>query len=499
MPKKITESQDQGNAGEQAFADWAAKMHWYPTKLVPDAGIDYVCQIRGERISASTSVMPGHLLNVSVRSTVEDSDSVKIDRSDAELIFSTASPMVFALVRRAPLGQADQIAIRVCDEAFVAEIEHFLRSTKNTHTLHFSDAMTNPCEIQENVEQLFIQPHRPMIARIRAEFRLNGLLQGPHAEILHTELGTVMYIHSEDLESQTIVSQNVDLESAIQDIGINVVFTPRSLIPPHGMRETGPSAGGRVAMPEERVDQPHAMESTGEELTGFPRIRAQIEKELSLWNYDLALTSAEQLESEMQKGQIGTDAVPPEILFLLARVHVIHGETEDAESAYHITQANEFLTRIDKFLSTTPSSELSEDVGALRGAIENIENGPDAALAFLADYTNPYAVRIRLAMFVNKQELDNALSLIEGRSLHLSWCDLGTTVFAAKGRVEDAMAVVKWAKEHDQSGKYPQCVVRLADALMGIALADQEPGRNILPYYLSDEERIKVREVIEVL
>jgi hypothetical protein len=66
-------------------------MGWYPTKLTPDHGIDFVCQIRGDCIGKKSSEMPGKTLNVSVRLTTDDSDTVIIDRIDAELFFSTSS------------------------------------------------------------------------------------------------------------------------------------------------------------------------------------------------------------------------------------------------------------------------------------------------------------------------------------------------------------------------------------------------------------------------
>ena len=72
MPKQISDSQDAGYVGENEFRSWAAKMGWYPTKFEPDQGIDFVCQIRGDRIDKRSSEMPGKTLNVSVRSTTED-------------------------------------------------------------------------------------------------------------------------------------------------------------------------------------------------------------------------------------------------------------------------------------------------------------------------------------------------------------------------------------------------------------------------------------------
>ncbi len=252
-------------------------------------------------------------------------------------------------------------------------------------------------------------------------------------------------------------------------------------------RTAEPSAPGRGALFDE-------IESL--DVLALP---GRIQQELAVWNNNAAGHLVERLEHVIQASQIGACSILPELFFLIARVHVICAESKDEEAERHVALAKDFLRRIDEVLSMSPNAELTADIEALRGSIENIENGPDAALARLADRTNPYAIRIRLAMHLNKQDLDEAVGLIEGRTLHLSWCDLATTVFAAKDRREDAAAVVKWTGEQDDRSKYPQCVVRLADVLLARALANQKSGRNILPQDLSIGERTKVREVLDIL
>ena len=169
MTKKVSDSQDAGYWGENEFRSWAAKMAWYPTKFDPDHGIDFVCQIRGDRKGKKVSEMEGKTLNVPVRSTTEDSDTVIIKRSDAELFFSGSSPTVLALVRRAPLGRAGEVAIKFLDEQFITELDEFLRGTAKTHTVHFSEAITDPGEIQQRVKKLFKQSYVDTIARLRTE------------------------------------------------------------------------------------------------------------------------------------------------------------------------------------------------------------------------------------------------------------------------------------------------------------------------------------------
>ena len=109
MSKRISDNQDAGYIGEEDFRLWATKMGWYPTKLDHDHGLDFVCQLRGERISGKSSEMPGKMLTVSVRST--DGDTITITRDDAELLLRTGTPMVFAIVRRGSMDELGKIAV----------------------------------------------------------------------------------------------------------------------------------------------------------------------------------------------------------------------------------------------------------------------------------------------------------------------------------------------------------------------------------------------------
>lgn len=236
-----------------------------------------------------------------------------------------------------------------------------------------------------------------------------------------------------------------------------------------------------------------------EKLETADDIVGEIRSQLSVWNNDAALLLAARLEEQL-KG-IEDSACPRllEYLFLIARVHVIRAEKKDQESPAHIEQANGFLSQIDARLAASPRPALAADVNALRGSIENLQNGPEPALRFLADRDDPYAIRIRLAMYLNKQDVDGAVRLIEGKPPHFRWCDLGVTAYAAAGRRNDALALVNWAGKQDDRSKYPQCVVRLADASLVRALANQKPGKNVLPQDLCGTEQVAVQQVLRDL
>ncbi|MCD4721601.1 MAG: tetratricopeptide repeat protein [Desulfobacula sp.] len=226
---------------------------------------------------------------------------------------------------------------------------------------------------------------------------------------------------------------------------------------------------------------------------------AEIRNQISVWNNDTALLLSERLDDQL-KG-IEDDACPRllEYLFLIARVHIIYAENKDTESTEHIDKAKDILTRIDSHFASSPRPTIAADVRALKGSIKNLENGTNSALKFLLGHDDPYSIRIRLAMYIRKQDLDKAITLIEGRPPHLRWCDIAITVYVIAGRRGDALELVKWVDKQKDRIKYPQCVVRLADASLVKAISELEPGKNILPQDLSETERLSVQEVLNDL
>jgi len=225
-------------------------------------------------------------------------------------------------------------------------------------------------------------------------------------------------------------------------------------------------------------------------------IIAEIRAQLAVWNNDAALLLSCRLDDHLRDFEVSTCPRLLEYLFLLARVHVIRAEKKDQEALAHIKKANDFLTQIEAHLEVSPQPALAAEVNALRGSIENLTSGSEAALQFLADLDDPYAIRIRLAMHLNKRDINEAIELIEDKPPHLKWCDLGVSAYIAADRRHDAMALVDWAKEQGDRSKYPQCVVCLADASLVRALANQKPGKNILPKDLCDAEREAVQQVL---
>ena len=476
------------------------KLGWYPTKFEPDHGIDFVCQIRGDRIGKQSSEMTGKTLHVPVRSTNEDSDTVIIDRNDAELFFSTSGPMVFAIVKRAPIGQASQVAIKFVNEQFIRELDTFLRSSAKTHSVHFSEAITDTQEIKVKVEELFQRPYMPEIARLRAELRLGEIINEPRVEMIYTESGPIACVHSKDIASQPEILQRSELAEAIHDLPIKVVFTPFSLISPHNARPLNAQIGfslsssegfGYIQLPERTVFI--------RQLSDVSRTMGQIQHELTLWNYDTAFAFAEIAEHDLISSGFANNPSVSELLFLLARVHVICAEKRTSETKAHIRQAKIFLSQIENISKTPDKGPLVADIEALRGSIKNLEEGTNAALRYLAKQKGPYAIRIRLAILLKKSKLEKALALIKNIPPDERWCELATQAYVLKDRIDKAENLVEWAATQQDPAKYVHCILHFADALLARALTRHKIGNEIHPDDLSADDRTNVRVVLDTL
>lgn len=516
MSKKVSDNQDQGYVGEDEFRSWASKMGWYPTKLDQDHGIDFVCQIRGNRAGKRSSEMPGKTLNVSVRSTTDDSDSITIHRDDATLLLSTNTPMVLALVRRAPLDQAGQVAIKFPDEDFIKELDAFSQSSAETHQVRFSEAVIDRCKIEYKVDKLFKEPYADRMARLRAKLRLQGLVTEPHVEIVHTDQGTYAVVRSRDLPSIADISQRSDIANALRDIDMPIHFAAFSLSLSHRVEVTG-ATGKQFNIASDGLAPAFALDTTnklsrGDYQVGInERIRDSsasahidvlalndhIHEELAVWNYDKALVLTRKLETAFDSGMLTAELVVPSLLILLARVHIIQAETNRSPSD-HIERAKALLTQAEKLLSGNDGEQLA-DIEALRASIDNQERGAGIALSRLEGRQDPYAVRIRIAILLKQQRVKEAMQVIDGLQLHERWCELATTVYAVNDRAEKAQEIVIWAASLHDRTRYPQCVVRLADALLVRSLARHKENKNIPPRDLSDEEREKLLHVAETL
>jgi hypothetical protein len=491
MPKKKHDRQQDGYEGEDFFQFWATKnMQWIPQKPTRDLGIDFICQLPGNRTESNSSEMPGTLLSVLVRSVKSDSKSVSIDQNEAELFFSTNAPMILALVRRTQNG-IDEVAIRFPDRKFIEEMDGFLKSKFKTHKVKFSEAITDIKDIHQNLDQLLRQPYEVYIKHLLDETQLKKYSQELKVESLYTEEGHQTFVYPQNRVIYDKITQNTELQKLLIDRNLKLIPFSFSAIKVTEAIESE-KFSNFLKSAQLSAEQNNQIQNT---IFATEKIRA----ELSVWNYQNAYIIAQALYQNIENKKIFNIPNLPEFYFLLSRVYVISAERQKSKTKKHIDNAKFLLAQIESMPSFANNIELKEDIKALRGSIINLEKGPDATLAFLAEQTNPYAIRIRLAMLLKKQDLDGAIALVEKQPLNIWWCELAVAAYTHKDRLEEAEKIIKWAAIQKDSSKYPPCIINLADALFARSLAGHEKGKGILPHDLSKQERYNIHKVVETL
>ena len=222
---------------------------------------------------------------------------------------------------------------------------------------------------------------------------------------------------------------------------------------------------------------------------------ARIRDEMEAWNFDKAGRLASQLESEFAAGTSPERLIIPGAFVLLARAHVNHAEVHSADVAHDIQQAERLLDQAGSLLAITDVDRFAE-IRALKASIAVLRNNVDSALALLSDHSDPYAIRTRTALFLNKQKYVEAMSVIEGLEPHARWCDVAVPVYALNGQLEKAQLLLRWAAGLPDRSRYLQCCVRLAEVMLSRAIAGQPKGAEVLPVTVTASEREQLAPVL---
>ena len=474
MSKKSSDNQTAGDFGEVEFQRWATLMGWHPGKIVPDHGLDFLCQVPGARAGSKSMEMPGLLLTASVRSTSSHAKSVKITRSDAQLLFSTNTPMVFALVRRGDDGGLGEVAIRFPDETFIRELDSFLRSGKQYHQLRFDEAVTDKCKIEYDARRLFNESHAERRTRLLAELRIAHLLPEPHVEIVLSETGSCAVVKSSAFRVEHNYTVPPGVQAVLTDLGFSVIH----YLPPdqsHMSTSVGPeehvlhqsvvSISSAIIPSEQRgsdICGHVSLEAERRKIPGhdvepapvFERIRNY----LSVWDNGAALDLAEQvLQGLKSHGSLSSAE-----LILLARVYIARGEDRGGE--------DEGLERAEHLLDQASRESHNEDAGseirALRASLIYLRDGLDTALVALKDDYSPYATRTKAALLLNHGKLAEGHAVIASLAPHERWCDVAVAIHAQLGNFDDALRFVKWSSELRDRSRHLQCSVKLAEATL---------------------------------
>ncbi len=462
MTKRISRNQDAGNRGETDFQAWASQMGLYPTKITPDHGIDFVCQIRGEFTEELSAEMHGDFLAVSVRSTTQDSDIVKIDRNDAKLYFTASSPFVVAIVKRADELAREKVAIKFLDTIFIEELANFLLGQHKSLTLHFSKAVSAKDEIHKKIDEILESIYKIQIGDQIAEIINNKGMKTTK----DTKKSSIKYTKYDTKKRELLRELRLEIKEATNNIE------------------------GTYSTDERKIENTTVIMET--ESGNIKELEKLIKSELELWNYGNAAELAFQLEQSLLDC-IGENSISLATAIVLARAYVTFAEFKESDTEKLIARAGNILDR-----NTEAEGNRSEqnEVRAINASIKSIGGFFDAALDMLNGFTDPFSMRARLALLVRQKKFKEALSYIEKESIHIHWCDLAVVVYMHMDLESRAKRLIDKNILKKRHVKRMQCIIRYANETMAILLLKHGSRAQ---YHLDDLDREKVLITLNVM
>lgn len=249
----------------------------------------------------------------------------------------------------------------------------------------------------------------------------------------------------------------------------------------------------RTFTPRER------MQRSGDLKDNVRRCLLDMRGALAVWNYEQAEKHATVFESLLARNTKNlSDQIVIDGTVLAARAHINRAETAGLHVASHIEHAHVLLRQAVERVGRSASERLDE-ILALEASVENLKKGPASAIALLEGRNDPYAIRARTALLLNQRKTGEAMRAVEGLDPHERWCDVAVTAYALNDQMAKAKAIVQWAASLSNRSHYAQCVVHLADAMIGRALVGHAQGANILPSEVSPPEREKLEAVVETI
>ena len=226
-------------------------------------------------------------------------------------------------------------------------------------------------------------------------------------------------------------------------------------------------------------------------------IATQIKEELSVWNNEKAFHLSKELKKVIDT--VGNWPNLFDYLFLIARVNLVYLRDEEDDYSIQVDFAAELLDQLEVRVKESSNQDLLADIYALKASIIKHREGFDSAIKYLSDLNDSYAIRMRLTMHLSVENAERAVSIIEELPLDLKWCEFAVAAYAALGRTEDAFNIIEWSRRESALNKYPQCIVRFAQAGLAYAVRQKDQEMHINPQELSEDELANIRILSKAL
>ncbi|MBN1517284.1 hypothetical protein JXA32_12040 [Candidatus Sumerlaeota bacterium] len=194
MTKRASVNQLGGDNGEDEFAAWISRAGLAANKI-KDYGIDFVCcQVPSREKIGFSYNMHGNIFLVSVRSTQQSKNHVRLNRADAELLLRANCPMALGMVKRGGGKHPPSVAMRPLDGKFIEELANFLGKSQKSLTVNYKTGIEDPNEAVSKIRSQFNPVTWQKIHLLRERLQLANLITKPIINFNVTESGVLALV-----------------------------------------------------------------------------------------------------------------------------------------------------------------------------------------------------------------------------------------------------------------------------------------------------------------
>ncbi len=184
-------------------------------------------------------------------------------------------------------------------------------------------------------------------------------------------------------------------------------------------------------------------------------------------------------------------------LILIAHAVLASGGFESEPRQEAIVSAWNLLRKAKAEIGDDASELDRVRLAGLEAKLLCIEGKEEDGLSVLGESKHEIAVSLKLTVFVEREKPEDGLKLVQQCGLHEKWCDRAVTLYVQHGELDEAKAVIEWAKVKADTTTYHRCIVAYGHAALRRIMFGGDTTRS--SWALSETQVNELSDLLEVL
>ena len=221
-------------------------------------------------------------------------------------------------------------------------------------------------------------------------------------------------------------------------------------------------------------------------------------KEFQRGNFRDAIAKGQELADwlTLQGTKLSTSARGRAFLLLSQVALIESSDLGDRQDGY--SKAKDLFEKARRAFGDVIQHENVVRLTNFRAKLLFVDGQHDVALSTLDDATDPQSVATRLSIYIDQDEAEKGVGLVQCLPLDEQWCELAVFVHARTGNDGEARKVLHWAHASDNRSLDERCRVAYARATL-TRLMDQPGERPLSLLSIDGAIACQVGEVLEQL